>query len=246
MSPAANESAPLVRLSHVAKRFESSETSDTEVLSDVDFAVGRGESIAIVGPSGSGKSTLLNIIGGLLPQTSGTVTFEGTELSTLDPDALAAFRNREIGFVFQSHHLLPQCTALENVLIPTLVLLDSIARETAVDRARTLLTDVGLGDRMTHRPGKLSGGECQRVAVVRALINRPKLVLADEPTGSLDARAAEVLGELLCGLNEKESVALVAVTHSEALAARMQRVFSLENGKLNEVDAQRHSRTTHG
>lgn len=224
--------APLVELSRLTKRFES-----IEVLSAVDFAVSAGETVAVVGPSGSGKSTLLNILGGLLPPTSGTVSFDGSDLAAMSADELAVFRNREIGFVFQAHHLLPQCTALENVLIPTLVDGDRTRRDQAAERARELLTDIGLGDRIDHRPARLSGGECQRVAVVRALINKPRLLLADEPTGSLDAKAADNLGELLCQLNERESAALVTVTHSEKLAERMQRVFELRDGKLAETAA---------
>lgn len=158
--------------------------------------------------------------------------FDGTDLATMDADARAALRNRQIGFVFQSHHLLPQCTALENVLIPTLASRDAAVRRDAHARAQALLADVGLGDRLTHPPARLSGGECQRVAVVRALINRPRLLLADEPTGALDARAADQLADLLCELNARERVALVTVTHAERLAARMQRAFELRDGVL--------------
>lgn len=229
---------PLVELRSVSKRYEALEQSDTpEILRGVDLKVERGEAVAVVGPSGSGKSTLLNIIGALLPPTGGVVLFEGSDLSTLSPNELAALRNRRIGYVFQSHHLLPQCTALENVLIPTLVSDDKSERREAVQRARDLLADVGLDRRFDHRPAQLSGGECQRVAVVRALINRPQLLLADEPTGSLDSRAADRLGELLCELNERESVALVTVTHSVSLASRMQRTFQLSEGQLHEGEA---------
>jgi lipoprotein-releasing system ATP-binding protein len=231
--------APLVELKGLVKRFDPPEDSDAgaaaaapDVLRGIDLEVFPGESIAVVGPSGSGKSTLLNIIGALLPPTSGTVRFDGADLGAMSGDELAALRNREIGYVFQAHHLLPQCTALENVLIPTLVHGDDASRRQSVERARSLLGDVGLGDRVAHRPAQLSGGECQRVAVVRSLINRPRLLLADEPTGSLDQRAADQLGELLCSLNETESVALVTVTHSERLAARMRREFELRDGQL--------------
>ena len=194
---------------------------EVEVLASVDLEVHAGETVAIVGPSGSGKSTLLNVIGGLVVPTSGSVRFAGREVSALSANALAEFRNRSIGFVFQAHHLLPQCTALENVLVPTLVDPDRQRRAAAAVRARELLDHVGLGARLHHRPASLSGGECQRVAVVRALINRPPLLLADEPTGSLDAHAADELGELLLALNARESVALITVTHSLRLAARM-------------------------
>jgi lipoprotein-releasing system ATP-binding protein len=217
-------SDPLAELRGITRRF-----ADVDVLRDIDLQIRAGESIAVVGPSGSGKSTLLNILGGLLPPSSGSVLFEGRDLATMDADELAAFRNKEIGYVFQSHHLLPQLNALENVLIPTLVRKD---RSDHVDRARHLLETVGLQARMDHRPAQLSGGECQRVAVVRALINHPRLLLADEPTGSLDSKASDQLGELLQKLNETESVALVTVTHSQKLAARMGRQFELRDGTL--------------
>ncbi|MAG58052.1 MAG: ABC transporter [Planctomycetes bacterium] len=224
----------LVEVRGLVKRFDATDDSGTgaEVLSGVDLDIAPGESVAVVGPSGSGKSTLLNIIGALLPATSGDVLLDGDNLTLLDADALATLRNEKIGFVFQSHHLLPQCTALENVLVPTLVHRDAATRSAAEDRARALLDDVGLGNRLDHRPAQLSGGECQRVAVVRSLINRPRLLLADEPTGSLDAKAADHLGEWLRELEEKEGVALLVVTHSERLAARMQRVVEIRDGRL--------------
>ncbi|MHC5070916.1 MAG: ABC transporter ATP-binding protein, partial [Planctomycetota bacterium] len=184
--------APLAELRGVARRF-----ADVDVLRDIDLEIQAGESVAIVGPSGSGKSTLLNILGGLLPPSTGMVVFEGGDLAAMGADELAVFRNEKIGYVFQDHHLLPQCTALENVLVPTLVRTDAARRSAAVERARRLLDEVGLGARTDHRPAQLSGGECQRVAVVRALINDPRLLLADEPTGSLDAEATEQIGQLL-------------------------------------------------
>lgn len=225
--------APLVEIENVHKSFAALQDSAApEVLRGVDLAIEEGESIAIVGPSGCGKSTLLNIVGALMPPSAGTVRFEGSDLAQLDADELAVLRNTKIGFVFQLHHLLPQLTALENVLVPTLVHRDPAHRRSAPDRARRLLADVGLGGRLAHRPAQLSGGECQRVAVVRALVNQPRLLLADEPTGSLDRRASEQLIELLCELNGRERVALVTVTHSAALAARMQHVFELADGVL--------------
>lgn len=203
-----------------------------EVLRSIDLDVLAGESIAIVGPSGCGKSTLLNILGGLMTPTGGTVSVDGVRLSGMTPDELAAFRNSQIGYVFQAHHLLPQCTALENVLIPTLVQADHATRQSIESRARQLLETVGLGERLSHRPARLSGGECQRVAVVRALVNGPKILLADEPTGSLDGEAADRLGELLIDLNRREGVSLITVTHSDRLAARMQRTLMLTGGSL--------------
>jgi len=201
----------------------------TEVLRGVDLTVAAGESVAIVGPSGCGKSTLLNILGALLPPSSGSVAIRGQDLGGLETAALAALRNREVGFVFQSHHLLPQCTALENVLVPSLVHPD---RANARARGEALLARVGLGERASHRPAALSGGERQRVAVVRALINGPSLVLADEPTGALDGAAAHGIGELLAELAEQDGVALVTVTHSMELAARMQRTLRLREGRF--------------
>jgi ABC-type lipoprotein export system ATPase subunit len=219
---------PLVALRAVTRRFDAA----TEVLRGVDLDVGERDTLAVLGPSGCGKSTLLHVLGGLLPPDSGSVRFDGRDLATMSADELAALRNRELGFVFQAHHLLPQCSALENVLVPTLVHPDSHRRRDAEERARGLLGEVGLGDRLHHRPSQLSGGEQQRVAVVRALINRPRLLLADEPTGALDAAATDALGDLLCGLNERQGVAVVLVTHSRHLAARMGRVEALEDGVL--------------
>ena len=223
----------LVELHGLSKRYEASgAATGPEVLRGIDLQIQQGESLAIVGPSGCGKSTLLNIIGGLMPPSAGQVLFCGTDLAGLDATQLAALRNQDIGFVFQSHHLLPQCTALENVLIPTLVQRNRALRHAARARAEALLADMGLDDRHGHRPAQLSGGECQRVAVARALINEPRLVLADEPTGSLDARAVEQLADLLCELNAQAGVALVAFTHAEHLAGRMQRTYRLHDGEL--------------
>jgi len=202
-----------------------------DVLRGVSLQVDPGQSLAVVGPSGSGKSTLLNIIGALDRPTSGTVTLDGQDLSGLGDRELARIRNRRVGFIFQLHHLLPQCTVLENVLIPAVVA-DEATRADAPARARRLLERVGLADRMTRRPGQLSGGERQRVAVVRALINNPDLLLADEPTGSLDRARADELAEILVRLNRTEGVALLVVTHSESLAQRMGAVLTLADGVL--------------
>ncbi len=207
-----------------------------EVLRGVSLDLSAGESAAVVGPSGSGKSTLLNLLGALDRPTSGRVLLRGRDLAALPEDDLARIRNREIGFIFQRHHLLPQLTVLENALVPALA-----ERGAAVplDRARELLDRVGLASRLDHRPGELSGGECQRVAVVRALVNGPGLLLADEPTGSLDAVTAAALADLLVELNRAERVALVVVTHAEPLARRMDRVFRLSGGRLSEEAAGR-------
>jgi lipoprotein-releasing system ATP-binding protein len=227
------EMTPLVLLENVTKRYEApGGSAAAPVLEDVTLAVAAGESIAIVGPSGSGKSTLLNIIGTLDRPTGGRVVLDGRDLAELDDAALAAVRNRRIGFVFQLHHLLPQCTAMENVLIPTLA---GGPTDGAEDQARRLLERVGLADRLDYRPGQLSGGERQRVAVARALINRPALLLADEPTGSLDRAASESLADLLAELNREEGVTLIVVTHSPALAARMGRMLELKDGHLKET-----------
>jgi ABC-type lipoprotein export system ATPase subunit len=224
---------PLLKLTRVTRRYDSpSQSGALTVLNDVSLEVTQGESLAIVGPSGSGKSTLLHIIGTLDRPTSGSVALNGQDLGTLDDQQLAAVRNRQIGFVFQSHYLLPQCTVLENVLVPTLACVEAAARDGASERAGRLLKRVGLGERVSHRPGELSGGERQRVAVVRALINQPQLLLADEPTGSLDQTSARELGQLLLDLNREEGVTLIVVTHAPELARRMGRVLALKEGHL--------------
>jgi lipoprotein-releasing system ATP-binding protein len=224
-------SAPLLQLDQVTKSYESG-AETIRVLDAITLEISSGDSVAIVGPSGSGKSTLLNIIGTLDKPTSGKIFLDDKELSGLDEEKLAEVRNRRIGFVFQSHYLLPQCTVLENVLVPTLASKEKNSRAETKDRAVHLLKRVGLGERLTHRPGQLSGGERQRVAVVRALINQPKLLLADEPTGALDKVSSQQLGELLTELNREEKVTLIVVTHALDLAGKMQRQFKLENGKL--------------
>ncbi|HUL51487.1 MAG TPA: ABC transporter ATP-binding protein [Candidatus Nitrosotalea sp.] len=225
--------SPLLTLTDVRKSYDSSAgTEPVSVLQSITVEIGRGESVAIVGPSGSGKSTLLNIMGTLDHPSSGAVALEGRDLTRLDELQLAQVRNQQIGFVFQAHHLLPQCTVLENVLVPTLANQDGALRAGAPERARTLLDKVGLGDRLSHRPGQLSGGERQRVAVVRALINQPRLLLADEPTGALDRASAQNLADLLVRLNREEGVALIVATHALDLAKRMGRVFELRDGRL--------------
>jgi lipoprotein-releasing system ATP-binding protein len=203
-----------------------------DVLRGVSLALQPGENLAILGPSGSGKSTLLSIIGGLDSPTGGSVTLDGQNPHELDDRALAEFRNRHIGFVFQEHYLLPQCSTLENVLIPTVAA--GPTKQEAIDRAKSLLDRVGLSDRLAHRPGELSGGECQRAALARSLINRPTLLLADEPTGNLDRANADRIGNLLLDLQRQEGMMLLLVTHSERLASLMSRRVELEEGILRE------------
>lgn len=230
---------PLLQLTNITKHYTTpGGAAPLPVLRGVSFEVARGEAVAIVGPSGSGKSTLMNILGTLDRPSAGTVQLDGRDLTALGEIELAAARNREIGFVFQAHHLLPQCTVLENVLVPTLAGGDAAGRATALEYAKKLLTRVGLAERLAHRPGQLSGGERQRVAVVRALINRPKLLLADEPTGALDRVSAEALAQLLVELNQEEGVTLIVVTHSPDLARRMGRVLEMRDGQfVNGVSA---------
>jgi len=224
---------PLLKLTNVSKQYDSLDGAPpVRVLQDISLEIGRAESLAIVGPSGSGKSTLLNIIGTLDRPSSGQVLLDGQDLSRLDELQLAVVRNRQIGFIFQAHHLLPQCTVLENVLVPTLATKDTEIRNGALERALRLLGRVGLKDRLSHRPGQLSGGERQRVAVVRALINGAKLLLADEPTGALDRASAQNLAQLLLELNKEEGVTLVVVTHAADLAHKMGRTVELSDGKL--------------
>ncbi len=223
----------LLELKEVTKRFDAAgEHKPLVVLDGVNLSVNKGESISIVGPSGSGKSTLLNIIGALDVPSSGDVRLDGQNIAQFSDADLAKVRSRQIGFIFQQHHLLPQCTVLENVLIPTLAIGKEAAADNVDQRARDLLKRVGLGERLDHRPGQLSGGESQRVAVVRSLINRPKLLLADEPTGALDHKTAEELSDLLVELNREEDVALVVVTHWPELAKRMSSVYELQNKTL--------------
>jgi lipoprotein-releasing system ATP-binding protein len=219
----------LLELNGVSKDY-----GDIDVLRDVNLRLDDGEAIAIVGPSGSGKSTLLNIIGTLDRPTSGTVFFDGDDLLGLSADEIASVRNCKIGFVFQLHHLLPQCTMLENVLIPTLAAAAK-GRNDAHSRAERLLDRAGLVPRKLQRPGQLSGGERQRAAVVRALINQPRLLLADEPTGSLDRSSAENLRKLLIELNRDEGVALIVVTHSMELARGLDRIYEMRDGSLVEA-----------
>jgi len=204
-----------------------------EVLCGVSLALSAGENLAVLGPSGSGKSTLLYIIGTLEQPTAGTVRLDGQNPFELDERRLADFRSHRIGFVFQDHHLLPQCTVLENVLLPLLA--DGGIDDTSSERAKMLLDRVGLSGRLDHRPAELSGGERQRVAVARALIRKPVLLLADEPTGNLDRTTAHSVGQLLLELQQQEQTMLIVVTHSLELAALFQRRLELDEGRLKEV-----------
>ena len=223
------DNAVVLRLENVYKQYESEDCSPVKVLKGISLTVKRGNSIAIVGPSGCGKSTLLNILGSLDSPTSGNIQLDGQELANLSEPELATVRNQKIGFIFQSHHLLPQCSVLENVLVPTLAEKGKASFD-AIERAKELLERSGLEHRLTHRPSQLSGGECQRVAVVRALINQPSLILADEPTGALDYSNAEAMTELLVKLNLEDQATLIVVTHSSELAAKMGATYKLQNG----------------
>ena len=218
----------MLSLSGVGKSYPSPQ-GDVVVLSDVSLAFASGDAAAIMGPSGSGKSTLLYILGALEPPTTGTVMLEGTNPFSLSAKDLAAFRNKEIGFVFQDHCLLPQCSVLENVLVPTLV---GPSDDGSDARARLLIDQVGLSHRITHLPSQLSGGEKQRVALARALVRRPRVLLCDEPTGNLDRASADSVASLLFELQQKQQAILIVVTHSADLAARFSIRFDLVDRKL--------------
>ncbi|GAB6164174.1 ABC transporter ATP-binding protein [Thermostilla marina] len=220
----------VLEVEHVVKEYRSG-SRVLRVLDDISFSLNSGGNLAIVGPSGSGKSTLLNIIGGLDRPTQGAVRLDDDTPATMHPEALARFRNRRVGFVFQEHHLLPQCTVLENVLVPTLA--DGAPTSEDVRLAEELLERVGLQDRTAHLPGELSGGERQRTAIARALIRKPDLLLADEPTGNLDRSTADQVADLLLELHRSQQAILIVVTHSLRLAEKMQRTAELDAGKLN-------------
>ena len=203
---------------------------EVEVLKGIDLEVSAGEIVVVMGPSGVGKSTLLHLVGGLDRPTSGEILIDGDDVYSLKDRELAVFRNNAIGFVFQFHHLLPEFSALENVMIPGMMHGREIALVT--ERAKSILDEIGLGHRLNHKPSELSGGEQQRVAVARALVNRPKLVLADEPTGNLDKQNSEALYELILELNRKHSQTFIIVTHNDLMAKHAQRVIELEDGKI--------------
>lgn len=223
----------LVELNHVSKTYrEPGGAVEVPVLRDVTWKVEEGCSVAIVGPSGCGKSTLLNILGTLDEPDAGEVLFEGESVRGCSTERLSLLRGSKIGFIFQLHHLMPQCTVMENVLLPTLALPKELRDAGATERAKGLLARVGLEGRQQWLPSKLSGGERQRVAVVRALINRPRLILADEPTGALDEKNATALTELLLELRQALNLSLVMVTHHPAQAARMDEVWRMHEGGL--------------
>src|SRR5438309_4740061 len=225
---------PLVQAIELEKRYVDG-PAVVSVLEDLSLEIEAGERIAIVGESGVGKSTLLHLLGALDRPTTGRILFDGEDVFARRETELAAFRNREVGFVFQFHHLLPDFTALENVMLPALIAGEAF--RDASNRATALLERVGLRERLAHRPGQLSGGEQQRVAVARALAQRPRLLLADEPTGNLDPATAEDVQQLMLELNQEHGAALVVATHNDRLAAAMGRTLRLAGGALHELDS---------
>lgn len=228
---AMNKKKNLLQVEHLSKSF-----GEQEVLKDLSFELEEGLSVSIEGPSGSGKSTFLNILGTLDLPDSGTVLFKGQNLALLSDSERSVFRNKHIGFVFQMHHLLPQCTVMENVLLPALGTSASKTDRATVQRAREILDSLGMTEHSHKFPAQLSGGECQRTAFARALINQPELILADEPTGSLDQESAEKLGDELIKLNRVFRTTLIVVTHSAALAQKMQKRYALKNKSLQSLN----------
>jgi len=221
----------MLEIKSLTKSFQSGSGARRIILDELNLSVQDGESVAIVGPSGSGKTTLLNMLGALDRPDGGDVLLNGESVFSKNEKQLAEFRNRSIGFVFQLHHLLPQLNLLENILLPV------VAQQFAVDsasrkRAEELTQKLGIAELQNQRPGQLSGGECQRTAVARALINQPKILLADEPTGALDQQSSNQLADLLLQLNREENTSLIVVTHSMTLASKMDKIYQLENGKL--------------
>lgn len=219
----------LIETANVTKTF-TTDAGDLQVLKGINLTIESGEMVGVIGASGAGKSTLLHILGALDRPTSGKVLFSGKDIASLDPDALATFRNTSIGFVFQFHHLLPEFNALENVMLPGLI--SGAPFQDMEKRAKGLLDELGLSGRLTHRPGELSGGEQQRVAVARALVKNPGVVLADEPTGNLDTATGKDLFELFIDLNERKGITFVVVTHNTSLSDRCHRVLEMADGMM--------------
>ncbi len=232
--PGAEGRPPLLAVEGVRKSYAAGSTA-VRVLDGVSFRLEAGEAAVVLGPSGSGKSTLLNIIGTLDSPDAGSVAVDGLEVTRLDPDGAAEYRRRNVGFVFQDHHLLPQCTAMENVLLPALAAEGTAGAEAKRERAMELLDRLGIAGLADRFPHQLSGGERQRAAIARALINRPRLVLADEPTGNLDRTSAETAAELLIESCRSDGAALIFVTHNLGLAGRFDRIFELRDGRLMET-----------
>ena len=222
----------MIEVHQLTKTFIKNENR-IEVLKGIDCSIARGESLAILGASGTGKTTLLQILGALDHPTSGSVLFDGTDIFGWDEPRRAEFRNKKIGFVFQSYHLLPEFTALENTIMPALI--NGMSREYACNRGEIVLTEVGLGDRLTHNPGELSGGEQQRVAIARAMMMNPDVILADEPTGNLDIKTGEKVQDLLLALGRAENTTLIVVTHNKLLADNMSRTINLKDGKTYDI-----------
>jgi len=220
----------MIEVQNLSKSF-SKDGSKIEVLKNLNLNIENGESIAILGASGAGKSTLLHLLGTLDHPSSGSVLYDKVDVFSWNEKRLAEFRNKKIGFVFQFHHLLPEFSSLENTMMPALICGQS--KKKARNRAEIILNDVGLGDRITHKPGELSGGEQQRVAVARALIMEPDVLLADEPTGNLDTGTGEKIGDLLLDLNRLKGITLIVVTHNQTLAQKLSRSIGLKDGKIN-------------
>lgn len=219
----------MITLKNLTKTFIK-DGSSIEVLKGIDFNIAQGQSLAILGVSGSGKSTLIHILGTLDHPTSGNVFFDDVNVFEWDKNKLADFRNRKIGFVFQFHNLLPEFSSIENTMMPALI--QGMSYREAMKRAKTILNDVGLGNRLTHKPGELSGGEQQRVAVARALIMEPEIILADEPTGNLDTETGRKIEDLLVRCNQNKKITLIVVTHNKSLADRMSQSIGLRDGKI--------------
>ena len=226
----------MLEVKRISKSYTSGTGTKRNILNELSLTVQEGESVAIVGPSGSGKTTLLNLLGTLDHPDSGDVLLNGESVFSKNEKELAVFRNRSVGFVFQMHHLLPQLNLMDNVLLPV------VAQQSGVDedsrrRAKKLINKLGIGGLMLQKPGQLSGGECQRTAIARALVNKPEILLADEPTGALDQYSSDQLAELLLQLNREENISLIVVTHSLNLASKMDKTYQLVNGKLQLINA---------